>query len=187
MSIDGPAQRRGATRTGRPAGPAAGVPADRRPARRRGRRLRGAPAQRSRRRRSALRAGLDAPFSLFLNADWATLDGSGPERPSTRYTLLVEVTEQALIERPEAVLRALTQLRSTGWGIALDDVGADSRSLALMSVLYPDVIKLDLRLLGRRSPEGRARIVTAVGAEAERRRGAVLAEGIDSEEQLAAA
>src|SRR5215212_7364946 len=131
--------------------------------------------------------GLDAPFSLFLNADPATLDGSSPERPATRFTLLVEVTEQALIARPEAMLRALTRLRSAGWGIALDDVGADSRSLALMPVLYPDVIKLDLRLLAQRSPDDRARIVTAVGAEAERRHGTVLAEGIDSEEQLEAA
>jgi EAL domain-containing protein (putative c-di-GMP-specific phosphodiesterase class I) len=136
---------------------------------------------------AAERAGLDAPFSLFLNADSATLDGSSPERPSTRFTLLVEVTEHALIARPEAMLRALVRLRSAGWGIALDDIGADSRSLALMSVLYPDVIKLDLRLLGERSPEDRARIVTAVGAEAERRKATVLAEGIDSEEQLAAA
>ena len=136
---------------------------------------------------AAEEAGLDAPFSLFLNADPATLDGGSPERPSTRLTLVVEVTEQALIAHPEALLRALTRLRSAGWGIALDDVGADSRSLALMSLLYPDVIKLDLRLLGERPPEERARIVTAVGAEAERRRAAVLAEGIDSEEQLAAA
>src|SRR5215216_5563670 len=131
--------------------------------------------------------GLDAPFSLFLNADPATLDGSSPERPATRFTLLVEVTEQALIARPEAMLRALTRLRSAGWGIALDDVGGDSRSLALMSILYPDVIKLDLRLLARRSPEDVARIVTAVGAEAERRHATVLAEGIDSEDQLATA
>lgn len=137
--------------------------------------------------RAAERSGLDAPFSLFLNADVGTLDGSSPDRPSTRFTLLVEVSERALIARPEAMLRALTRLRSAGWGIALDDVGADSRSLALMSILYPDVIKLDLRLLGRRSPEDLARIVTAVGAEAERRRAAVLAEGIDSEEQLACA
>jgi EAL domain-containing protein (putative c-di-GMP-specific phosphodiesterase class I) len=137
--------------------------------------------------KAADRAGLDAPFSLFLNADPATLDDLSPERPSTRYTLLVDVTEKALIARPEAMLRSLTELRSAGWGIALDDVGADSRSLALMSVLYPDVIKLDLPLLAERSPEDRARIITAVGAEAERRHASVLAEGIDSEEQLATA
>src|SRR5215208_2190788 len=83
--------------------------------------------------RAAERAGLDEPFSLFLNADPATLDSGSPERPSTRFTLLVEVTEQALIARPEGMLRALTRLRSAGWGIALDDIGGDSRSLALMS------------------------------------------------------
>ena len=56
-----------------------------------------------------------------------------------------------------------------------------------MPVLYPDVIKLDLRLLRGRAPEDVARIVTAVGAEAEQRLATVLAEGIDSEEQLATA
>ena len=49
------------------------------------------------------------------------------------------------------------------------------------------MIKLDLRLLRDRSPEDMARIVTAVGAEAEHRMATVLAEGIDSEEQLAVA
>jgi EAL domain-containing protein (putative c-di-GMP-specific phosphodiesterase class I) len=131
--------------------------------------------------------GLDAPFSLFLNADPATLDGGSPELPARHVTLLVEVTEQALIARPEAMLRALTRLRSAGWGIALDDVGGDSRSLALMSILYPDVIKLDLRLLAGRPQADVARVVTAVGAEAQRRHATVLAEGIDSEEQLTTA
>jgi EAL domain len=54
-------------------------------------------------------------------------------------------------------------------------------------VLYPDVIKLDLRLLRGRAAGDVARIVTAVGAEAEQRLATVLAEGIDSEEQLATA
>jgi EAL domain-containing protein (putative c-di-GMP-specific phosphodiesterase class I) len=139
-------------------------------------------------RRAALAAaevaGLDAPFALFVNADPATLDAGAPDRPATRLTLIVEVTEQAVIARPQPMLRALTRLRAAGWGIALDDVGADSRSLALMSMLYPDVIKLDLGLLGKRSPEDRARIVTAVGAEAERRHAVVLAEGIGSQQQL---
>src|SRR3954467_175727 len=35
-------------------------------------------------------AGLDAPFSLFLNADLATLDRGPHERPPTGSTLLVE-------------------------------------------------------------------------------------------------
>ena len=139
------------------------------------------------RSRLAAEHGLDAPFSLFLNADPETLDAGSPELPSTPFTLLVEVTEPALIARPEAMLRGLTRLRSAGWGIALDDVGGDSRSLALMSILYPDVIKIDLRLLAGRERADVARVVTAVCAEAERRHASVLAEGIDSEEQLATA
>ena len=71
--------------------------------------------------------------------------------------------------------------------MSLDDVGADSRSLATMPLLYPDVIKLDLQLLAERTPADVARVVTAVGAEAERRHASVLAEGIDSTEQLAMA
>ena len=100
---------------------------------------------------------------------------------------MLEVTERALVERPEAVLRSLGRCARAGWGVALDDVGADPRALALMPVVYPDVIKLDLRRLAQRSAADIARVVAAVGAESQRRQAVLLAEGIDSEEQLAAA
>lgn len=135
----------------------------------------------------ATEGGLGAPFSLFVNADAGALEDDLPDMPRSGFTLVMEVSERALTERPEPLLRALTELRRRGWGVALDDVGADSRSLALMPVLYPDVIKLDLRLLRDRAAGDVARIVTAVGAEAEQRLATVLAEGIDSEEQLATA
>ena len=128
------------------------------------------------------------PFALFLNAVADTLgDAAEVVAPALRHTIVIEVTEQALVSRPEVLLRALTQFRTQGWGVAIQNVGADSRSLALMSLLYPDVIKLDLRRLQDRSAEDIARIVGAVGAESERRQAVVLVEGIDSEDQLAAA
>ncbi len=133
---------------------------------------------------AAAAAGLRDPFSLFLNADAGALEYALPDLPPGHATLVLEVTESALTERPEAVLRTLSELRTHGWGVALDDVGADSRSLALMPLLYPDVIKLDLRLLGKRDPADVARVVTAVAAEAERRHATVLAEGIDSDAHL---
>jgi EAL domain-containing protein (putative c-di-GMP-specific phosphodiesterase class I) len=132
-------------------------------------------------------AGLGAPFCLFVNAAAQALEDDLPAVPRAGFTLVMEVNERALTERPEPLLRALTELRRMGWGVALDNVGGDSRSLALMPVLHPDVIKLDLRLLRDRDPQDVARIVTAVGAEAEQRLATVLAEGIDSEEQLATA
>jgi EAL domain-containing protein (putative c-di-GMP-specific phosphodiesterase class I) len=137
--------------------------------------------------RQAAEAGLGAPFALFLNADAGALEDEVPELPPGHATLVMEITESALTERPDAVLRSLTALRTHGWGVSLDDIGADSRSLALMPLLYPDVIKLDLRLLSERDPVDIARVVTAVGFEAERRHATVLAEGIDSDAQLAMA
>ncbi len=127
------------------------------------------------------------PFALFLNAAAETLGDAAEQIPATRQTVVIEITENALVANPDSLLRALTRFRTHGWGVAIDDVGADSRSLALMPLLYPDVIKLDLRRLQERRPEDNARIVGAVGAESERRQALVLAEGIDSEEQLAAA
>jgi EAL domain-containing protein (putative c-di-GMP-specific phosphodiesterase class I) len=127
------------------------------------------------------------PFALFVNAAADTLGDTAELLQPARNTVVIEITEQALVSRPDTLLRALTRFRSQGWGVALDDVGADSRALALMSLLYPDVIKLDLGRLQERRPEDIARVVGAVGAESERRQASVLAEGIDSEEQLAAA
>ena len=127
------------------------------------------------------------PFALFLNAAADTLGDAAEVVAPARHTIVIEITEQALVSRPDVLLRALTQFRTQGWGVALQNVGADSRSLALMALLYPDVIKLDLRRLRQRSPEDVARIVGAVGAESERRQAIVLVEGIDSEEQMAAA
>ena len=127
------------------------------------------------------------PFALFLNAAADTLGDAAEVVAPARHTVVIEITEQALVSRPDVLLRALTQFRTRGWGVALENVGADSRSLALMSLLYPDVIKLDLRRLQQRAPEDIARIVGAVGAESERRQAIVLAEGIDSEAQMAAA
>jgi EAL domain-containing protein (putative c-di-GMP-specific phosphodiesterase class I) len=127
------------------------------------------------------------PFALFLNAAAETLGDAAEPIPSTPHTVVIEITEGALIANPDALLHALTRFRTHGWGVAIDDVGADSRSLALMPLLYPDIIKLDLRRLHEREPADVARIVGAVGAESERRQALVLAEGIDSEEELATA
>ena len=58
------------------------------------------------------------------------------------------------------------------------------RSLALMPLLRPDVIKLDLRLVQERPSADIAEIVSAVGAERERSGAAIVAEGIETEEHL---
>ncbi len=69
-----------------------------------------------------------------------------------RLRVVIELTERALTARPAELLHAVARMRDWGWSIALDDVGSDPRSLALLPLLGPDVIKLDMRLIQRARP-----------------------------------
>jgi hypothetical protein len=68
--------------------------------------------------------------------------------------------------------------------VAIDDVGAEPASLALMPILTPDVVKLDLSLIQQRPSPEIARIVNAVLAETERTGATILAEGVESARHL---
>lgn len=140
---------------------------------------------------SALRAGVDAglrsPATLFVNVEPATLGTPCPPglrddwgRGAPGLQVVLEITERAVTARPAELLRVTEEVRRRGWGIALDDVGADSRSLALLPFVRPDIVKLDLRLLHEQTTVGTADIVNAVGAYAERTGALVLAEGIET-------
>jgi EAL domain-containing protein (putative c-di-GMP-specific phosphodiesterase class I)/DICT domain-containing protein len=139
--------------------------------------------------RGALAAGLGAGQSLFVNLEPRLLRA---ERPAAlaellsealgRFDVIAEFTERSLTDRPAELLAAVERLRQRGVGIALDDVGSDPRSLALMPFLAPDVIKLDLRLVQENPTRRVAEIVHAVSAEAERTGALVLAEGIETEQ-----
>ena len=141
----------------------------------------------------ALDARLPAPLRLFVNVEPEALGDPCPPHFSEVWErareldVVVEVTERALTRRPADLLHSLEAFRELGWSIALDDVGADSRSLALLSLLRPDVVKLDLRLVHARPDEEIAEVVTAVNAYAERTGAVVLAEGVETAEHLAAA
>ncbi|MBA2740366.1 MAG: EAL domain-containing protein [Nocardioidaceae bacterium] len=139
-------------------------------------------------------AGLLAPWTLFINVEPDAsaprplpLPSSGPAGAGRPMRVIVELTERALTDRPADLLRRVAAFRTAGWGIALDDVGADPASLALLPLLRPDVIKLDLRLVQDKPDARIAQIVNAVNAEAERSGAVVLAEGIETEAHLAIA
>lgn len=137
----------------------------------------------------AVATGLGDGQALFLNVEPRLLSVERPEWLDRlarialgRFAVFVEFTERSLTDRPAELLAAVERLRGLGVRIALDDVGADPRSLALMPFLSPDVIKLDLRLVQENPSLQIAEIVHAVSAEAERSGAIVLAEGIETEE-----
>ena len=53
--------------------------------------------------------------------------------------IMVEITERALAARPAELLHTVERVRQLGWGVALDDVGAEPASLAFLSLLRLDV------------------------------------------------
>jgi EAL domain-containing protein (putative c-di-GMP-specific phosphodiesterase class I) len=131
-------------------------------------------------------ADLPGGTALFLNMEPDALGDSwfeGSDTPGGVH-LFAEVTERALTARPAELLASLDRMRERGFGIALDDVGADIRSLSLMPLLSPDVIKLDLRLVQEQPNSEVAAIVNAVRAERERSGAIILAEGVESEDHL---
>jgi len=136
----------------------------------------------------ALATGLAPGQALFVNFEPRMLTAERPDwlvrlldAALDRFAIFAEVTERALTDRPAELLAAVESLRRLGVGIALDDVGADPRSLALMPFLAPEVIKLDLALVQGDPSRQTAEIVHAVSAEAERTGALVLAEGIETE------
>jgi len=142
----------------------------------------------------ALEGNLRAPLTLFANVEPEAVGAPPPpeltalyERAEGSLRVVVEITERALAAKPAELLRTVERVRRRGWAIALDDVGADRYSLALMPFLKPDVVKLDLRLIQDRPSTEIAEVVNAVNAEVERTGGSVLAEGIEHEEHLATA
>ena len=95
--------------------------------------------------------------------------------------LILEITERALTSRPGELIDLLARARGLGLGIALDDVGVDARSLALLPIVRPDVVKLDRRLIHGPPSAGSATVLTAVAAASERTGAIILAEGVETE------
>jgi len=143
---------------------------------------------------TALEAGLGRTASLFLNCEPRAIGTPCPaehaemwQRAQRELDLVLEITERAVTDRPAELTRVVREHRDAGRGIALDDLGADVRSLALLPLVEPDVIKLDLRLVQDRPSTDQAAIVSAVAAERERTGAAILAEGIETDAHLAVA
>ena len=139
----------------------------------------------------AVEHGLLAPLTLFVNVEPEVLDTAPldellaiAEAAPGELRVVLEITERALATRPADLLRTVERVRALGWSVALDDVGAETLSLAFMPLLRPDVVKLDLRLVQDRPGPAVAEIMNAVNDHAEHTGALVLAEGIETQAHL---
>jgi diguanylate cyclase (GGDEF)-like protein len=113
----------------------------------------------------------------------AALEGSGLS-PSL---LRLEITESMLVENHERSGEVLARLRGMGVRIALDDFGVGYSSLSYLHRMSVDAVKIDRSFVsGLPGDAASARIVEAVVGIARAFGMRVVAEGIETEEQLAA-
>jgi EAL domain-containing protein (putative c-di-GMP-specific phosphodiesterase class I) len=137
----------------------------------------------------ALQTDLPSGTVLSLNCEPASTHKLFPRsralfRARERFQVMFEITERSLLARPHLLLQKVAALRADGFLIALDDVGAHPESSALLDVVSPDVIKLDLALVQSQPDHGQAQTLSAVLAHHERTGAVILAEGIENDAHL---
>lgn len=109
------------------------------------------------------------------------------EAPSDLSALIVEVTEQALVDSDTELAGAFAPLRMRGVTLAVDDVGAGYSGLRQVTVVHPHYLKLDRSLVtGIDVDSDRAALVSALIGYAERVGSLLVAEGIEYDAELEA-
>lgn len=101
--------------------------------------------------------------------------------------LVLEVTEHAPVDDYAQLNAALSSLRRKGLRIAIDDAGAGFASLRHIVLLSPDLVKLDVTLVRNvGGDEVRHAVVTAITAFASQIGARVVAEGVETFQELKA-
>ena len=100
-------------------------------------------------------------------------------------SLELEVTESQLMDHPDEALDALGQLKALGVRLSIDDFGTGYSSLSHLQKFPVDVIKIDRSFLGDVGHDGHLVITRAIIALGHNLKLKVVAEGVETREQIA--
>jgi len=101
-------------------------------------------------------------------------------------SLVLEITEGAVMSDVESIVVALLRLRQTGVSISLDDFGTGYSSLSYLKRFPINSVKIDRSFVGDvTEDENDAAIVSTIISMAHSLKLLVVAEGVESREQLA--
>lgn len=102
-------------------------------------------------------------------------------------SVVLEITEHALIENYDRIIEALKPLRERGIRIAVDDAGSGYSSFRHILHLDPDIIKLDMSLTAKVDTDPSRRALAAAMAGFSTETGmAIVAEGVETPSELEA-
>ena len=138
---------------------------------------------------AAAELGLSVNLSVrqFSQADLveqvrAALEESG----IAPHLLRVEITESVVVDNVEAAAATLSRLRALGARVYLDDFGTGYSSLSSLHRLPIDALKVDRSFVARMGEAAGSQMVRTVATIARNLDLAVVAEGVETEAQLAA-
>jgi EAL domain-containing protein (putative c-di-GMP-specific phosphodiesterase class I) len=143
---------------------------------------------------SALASARNLPEHLYVALKLAPatcldplLPGLLEESPLALDRMVLELTDALTVEQPAALVAALAPLRRRGLRLAIDHVGSYFDSIRHVRNLRPDIIKLDRNLIhGIPTDIHRYALGEAMVWLAEETGAAVIAEGIETSDELAA-
>jgi EAL domain-containing protein (putative c-di-GMP-specific phosphodiesterase class I) len=139
--------------------------------------------------RAALGADLPQDSLLLINTEPAVAHTPRAGHPALteaceRFQVAFELTERHLLAHPRALLEKVAAIRADGIAVAVDDVGAHPDSLAVLDILDPDIIKLDMTTIQNSAQRDKANTLTGVLAHHERTGALIIAEGVETDEDL---
>jgi EAL domain-containing protein (putative c-di-GMP-specific phosphodiesterase class I) len=137
--------------------------------------------------RSATTSALDGAYSLLINVEPESFQSGLLTDLPPASPVVVELTERALLSSPGELLAMVEQARAQGHAIAIDDLGANPASLALVPLIDPDVVKLDMRLIQARPDAEIARVMSALNTHASTTDVVIIAEGVETAKHVVTA
>ncbi|MCP3989285.1 MAG: EAL domain-containing response regulator [Actinomycetia bacterium] len=108
-----------------------------------------------------------------------------PLRPHAK-RIVLEITERAPLDVIDDVGSKLDHLRAIGYQLALDDLGAGYSGLTSLATMQPEIVKFDRELIsGIHRSTTKTKLVSAMVVVCQDLGALTLAEGIETEEELA--
>ena len=98
--------------------------------------------------------------------------------------VVLEITERAAIEDVKDIQARVATLRSKGFRIAIDDLGAGYAGLSSFAALEPEIVKLDMSLVRNvHASDVQRRVIASMTSLCHEMGMQVIAEGIESAEE----
>ncbi len=126
-----------------------------------------------------------SPKDFYMTDVFADIRGFVREFDLNPANLRIEVTETSMMRDTDGKMKVLDDFRSLGFIVEMDDFGSGYSSLHMLKDMPVDVLKIDMKFLGKSSDEKRANIIVKNVIKLSEDLGIVpLTEGVETIEQF---